>query len=130
MKKATVSQIRKGTIGLQGMEFRKAKVGYYEEEQINGNDIIVDFSAEIDMEKVCESDDLADTLNYAEAYEIIEKVMSQPAKMIEHVAARIIKALRAAYPNILSLTVTVTKLHPKFHDGAQPVASSRVTLTD
>ena len=122
--------MKTGTIGLQGMSFKKAKIGYYEEEQLNGNDFLVDFSAEIDMEKVGRTDELSDTLNYAEAYEIIEKVMAKPARMIEHVAAEIIKALREAYPYILTLSVTVRKLNPKFHPGAQSVESSFVTLVD
>ena len=62
--------------------------------------------------KAVETDDVSDTLNYADAVEIIGKVMSEPSDLLEHVAGRIRRALLTAYPAIESGRITVTKLAP------------------
>lgn len=58
------------------------------------------------------SDSVDDTLNYASAIEIVKKVMSEPSALLEHVAGRIHADLLAAYPEIESGRITVSKLAP------------------
>lgn len=62
--------------------------------------------------RAVESDSVDDTLNYARAIEIVKKVMSEPSALIEHVAGRIRADLVAAYPEIESGRITVSKLAP------------------
>ncbi len=62
--------------------------------------------------KAVMSDNVDDTLNYADAVEIIRKVMSEPSDLLEHVAGRIRSALLSAYPAIESGRITVVKLAP------------------
>lgn len=57
-------------------------------------------------------DNLAGTLNYAEAVEIAVKEMSTPCNLIEKAAWQISKALRLKYPQIKGGTVRIAKLHP------------------
>ncbi len=58
------------------------------------------------------NDDIASTLNYAEAIEVIKAEMSKPSRLLEHVAWRIAKALGERFGMIKSGSVQVKKLNP------------------
>jgi len=67
------------------------------------------------------SDDVADTLNYAEAFNVIREVMKQPARLLESVAGSIVEALCAAFPMLSSIDLKLVKLNPPMgadSDGA------------
>lgn len=103
--------IESGNIFIDNMRFR-ARHGVLEQERLTGGDFVVSLSARYPMSKAVESDDVADTMNYAEAYEIVKKEMLVPSKLIEHVAGRIGKSLLRAMPLIEELTVEVKKINP------------------
>ena len=69
-----------GIIELEGMEF-KAYHGCLEQEKIRGNSFTVDFRGELDLSAAVLSDNLNDTLNYAEIYDIGEQLCEC---MLEH----------------------------------------------
>lgn len=115
---------RIGTIELEGMEF-KAYHGCLEQEKIRGNSFTVDFKGELDLSAAAESDDLNDTLNYAEIYGIIADEMSIPSELLENVAGRIVKAIEERFPQLVSFSVKVSKKRPPVDGVAQ---WSRVTL--
>ena len=113
-----------GIIELEGMEF-KAYHGSLEQEKIRGNAFTVDFRGELDLSAAAESDDLDDTLNYGEIYEIVADEMSIPSELLENVAGRIVKAIEVRYPQLISFSVRVSKKRPPVDGVAQ---WSRVTL--
>ena len=59
-----------------------------------------------------ETDDVADTLNYAQLYELVRREMDQPSNLLEHVAGRIVKAVNTAFPAVTSIDLKLTKLNP------------------
>ena len=65
-----------------------------------------------DVTKAMETDDVADTLNYAQLYELVRREMDQPSNLLEHVAGRIGQAVFCAYPQVEAVELTVTKLNP------------------
>ena len=113
-----------GVIELEGMEF-KAYHGVLEQEKVRGNEFVVDFRGELDLSAAAESDNLNDTLNYAEIYDIVAEEMSIPSELLENVAGRIIKAIEAEFPQLVSFSVRVSKKRPPVDGVAQ---WSRVTL--
>ena len=113
-----------GIIELEGMEF-KAYHGCLEQEKIRGNSFTVDFRGELDLSAAAESDNLNDTLNYADIYEIIADEMSIPSELLENVAGRIVKAIEKRFPELSSFSVRVSKKKPPVDGVAQ---WSRVTL--
>ena len=113
-----------GVIELEGMEF-KAYHGVLEQEKVRGNEFVVDFRGELDLSAAAESDNLNDTLNYAEIYDIVAEEMSIPSELLENVAGRIIKAIEAQFPQLVSFSVRVSKKRPPVDGVAQ---WSRVTL--
>ena len=113
-----------GLIELEGMEF-KAYHGVLEQEKVRGNEFVVDFRGELDLSAAAESDNLNDTLNYAEIYDIVAEEMSIPSELLENVAGRIMKAIEKQYPQLVSFSVRVSKKRPPVDGVAQ---WSRVTL--
>ena len=115
---------RIGKIELEGMEF-KAYHGCLEQEKVRGNLFVVDFEGDLDLSAAAESDNLRDTLNYAEIYDIVAEEMSIPSELLENVAGRILKAIVKAYPQLIRFSVRVSKKRPPVEGVAQ---WSRVTL--
>lgn len=115
---------RIGVIELEGMEF-KAYHGCLEQEKVRGNLFTVDFRGELDLSAAAESDNLNDTLNYGEIYEIVADEMSIPSELLENVAGRIVKAIEKRFPELVSFSVRVSKRRPPVDGVAQ---WSRVTL--
>ena len=113
-----------GLIELEGMEF-KAYHGVLEQEKVRGNEFVVDFRGELDLSAAAESDNLNDTLNYAEIYDIVAYEMSIPSELLENVAGRIVKEIEKKFPQLVSFSVRVSKRKPPVDGVTQ---WSRVTL--
>ena len=86
--------------------------GVLPQEQLTGNDYIINVRVGYDISRAMYTDDVADTLNYAEVYNIIKEEMNVPSKLIEHVAGRITGHPMASYADITSITLRITKLNP------------------
>ena len=89
-----------------------ARHGVLPQEQLTGNDYIINVRASYDISRAMLTDDVADTLNYAEVYNIIKEEMSIPSKLIEHVAGRIADRLMDSYSQISSVMLRITKCNP------------------
>ena len=98
----------KTTVALENLRFR-ALHGVSPQERAVGNDFIVTVRLRYPFQKAMDADTLADTLNYAEAYDIIKAEMAIPSSLIEHVAGRIRSALLARFPLIEGGMVRVEK---------------------
>ena len=61
---------------------------------------------------IAESDDVADTLDYAAVYRLVNSEMAVPSQLLEHVAGRIVQALLRQFPVISSIDLWLTKLTP------------------
>lgn len=101
----------KGTIEINGLRLF-ARHGVYEEERVNGNTFELTVHLEYPIDKACMTDDVNDTLNYAEAIEIIKREMDIPSRLLEHAAARIMTSLIRRFPEIASGSIRLTKLNP------------------
>lgn len=113
-----------GIIELEGMEF-KAYHGCLEQEKARGNVFTVDFRGEADLMKAASSDNLNDTINYADIYEIVAEEMSIPSELLENVAGRIVEEIARRFPQLIRFSVRVSKRRPPVDGTAQ---WSRVTL--
>ncbi len=82
-----------------------------EETKIGGR-FTVDLDIRMDMSRSVESDELHDTADYVLLHHIVREQMAIPSKLIEHAAGRILKAVKAAYPQAEEVTVSVTKYNP------------------
>lgn len=86
--------------------------GVFEEEAIIGGEYTVSIEMEVDVSKAALTDNLSDTINLQEVYDITRKTMRQPSKLIENAAYRIVKALKQRFTEIKKITVTLCKINP------------------
>ena len=65
-----------------------------------GSDFTVSVRVAVDVSAAMEHDNVDVTLNYAGLYEVIKREMMIPSNLIEHVAARIGKAIYETFPQV------------------------------
>lgn len=98
-------------ITLHDMRFY-AKHGALPQERIVGGEYLVNITIRLAHNLAAETDNLDDTVNYAEIYEAVSQVMLTPSALIEHVAGRIARTLLTDFGQIIRAEVMVTKIHP------------------
>ena len=86
--------------------------GVMPQERSVGGEFLVSVKVGYPLEKAMISDDVADTLNYAELYELGKKEMMQPSGLLEHVMGRIVEAIEKAFPEVTSVEVKIKKVNP------------------
>ncbi|MEM9326719.1 MAG: dihydroneopterin aldolase [Bacteroidota bacterium] len=115
-----------GKIKLDTMEFH-AFHGVYPDEKDKGNQFTVDVEVDYPFEKEAEKDDLGLTVNYEVLYDITRKVMEIPSNLLEHLAMAIAREIRKQFPDVLAVTVGVSKFNPPI-GGKCRAATVTVTL--
>ena len=108
------------TIHLKQLRFH-GRHGVLPEEAILGQPWILDLDLVVDITQAAASDDLAQTVNYAEVYTLCRDIVTgERFALIEALALRILSAVLAAHPRVLSTTLTIHKPHvpiPGDHAG-------------
>lgn len=99
--------------------------GCFDEEQRVGTHFVVDVTLETEVCPAALTDALEDAVDYAKVYTLVSSQMAIPSKLLEHVAARILRAITGAY-SLKECTVSVSKLMPAV--GGK-VGRSKVTLS-
>ncbi len=100
-------------------------IGYYPEERLLGNEFFVDFSVSFPFANE-RADDLGNTLNYEELYNLLCSVMEKDRKLLESAAVEIMEGAKNSYPFAEKIVVAIRKTTPPF--GADHV-HTRVSLT-
>jgi len=84
--------------------------GVFEAERANGQDFYVDVEIEVDLTRASVSDDVNDTINYAEVTDlVVEEITSNPVALIEKLAGRIAERIKSTFAQASVVTVTVHK---------------------
>ena len=65
-----------------------------------------------DFCRAMETDAIDDTISYADVCQVVCEEMAVPSALLEHVAGRLIKALRRRWPQIETVSLTLTKENP------------------
>ena len=86
--------------------------GVLPQERKVGNDYQVSLRIGYDISRAMVSDDVNDTLNYAEVYQLLSQEMSVPSALLERVAGRIGDRLFRKFPSIQSIDLTIIKVNP------------------
>ena len=98
-------------IRIEKLRFR-AFHGVLPQERSVGGDFVVTLRIGYPFEAAMQSDNVADTLDYAAVYKTVCHEMAQPSQLLEHVAGRIVKALLRDFPQITSIDLWLTKVTP------------------
>ena len=86
--------------------------GVLPEENIIGTYYILNAELHTDLWEAAESDDLNDTISYADINEIIHDEMKIKSKLLEHVAGRIIFRIHEKFSQIDYIKLKITKTAP------------------
>ena len=86
--------------------------GCLEEEAKIGSEYRVDIEIKADLNKSAFSDELQDTVDYVHLNKIAKEEMAIRAKLLEHVAQRIIDRIFNEIPMVKKSKVSVAKINP------------------
>lgn len=115
----------KSNLAMEGWQAKSTKIflrqlrfhafhGVLDQERRVGNDYVINVVAECDFAHAMQTDELEDTVNYAEIYRVVKEEMAVPSKLLEHVAGRIGKRLFNEFPSLQSLDISIMKVNPPF----------------
>lgn len=86
--------------------------GVLPHEAIEGQEFSVDLLVTLDLRAASLSDDLTETINYADLAQIAyDNIVGERVQLIERLAGRIAEEISSTYPQITSVSVTVHKPH-------------------
>lgn len=105
---------------IEGMRIH-AFHGVDPQERAVGSDFVVTLIADFDISRAAETDDVADTVDYAALYRITRQEMAVASNLVEHVARRIAYSVHEAYPAVTAVHVKITKVNPPM--GAECVGA-------
>lgn len=91
-------------------------------EKENGNTFLVSVKMELDTYMAGITDNIDDTLNYQEVYDVVNYEMAIPSNLIEHVGQRILDALIRQFPEVKSLKIQLVKLNPPLSGEVENVS--------
>lgn len=107
--------------------------GVMEQERKIGADFTIDCEVGTDFSNAIDTDNLEDTISYADVFATIKREMSQPSRLLEHVAGRITKAILHEYSNATSVRLRLLKENPPMGADCQgagvDVTMERTTLS-
>lgn len=101
--------------------------GVSEQEKLVGNRFMINLELTVDFLAATKSDDVEDTVSYADVYEVLKEQMNVPSKLLEHVLGRINDALYAAFPKVQGIRIELIKCTPPIGadtNGASVVIAS------
>ncbi|WP_353182077.1 dihydroneopterin aldolase [Parapedobacter lycopersici] len=87
--------------------------GYYPEEQVLGNEFIVEVEAVFNR-SAGTAETLDATVDYEVVYRMVQEEMTLPRKLLETVAEAILDQVRAHYAFVHEARVKLIKNHPPF----------------
>ena len=111
MADTCINRQMKTRIELSNLRFY-AHHGMLPHETAVGNEFIVNLMLEADLSAACVTDNVDDTINYADVFDLVKTEMQISSKLLEHVAGRIFRKLKEMYPQLSAITVSVAKMHP------------------
>ena len=102
--------------------------GCMDEEEKIGSDYIVNVVVKTNLDKSSKSDQLKDTVDYVALNAIVKEEMQQRAKLLEHVADRILNSIIEEHPSVKKAKVKVSKRNPPIGGNVEEVAVKRELL--
>ena len=98
-------------IRMEGMKFY-AFHGVLPQENLIGAYFYVDLKLKTDFTRAAETDELEDTVSYADIHTAVKEEMSVPDKLLEHVCQRIAKRIFHDFPAIETIDIRLNKENP------------------
>jgi dihydroneopterin aldolase len=114
------------TIHLKSLRFH-GRHGVLPAEAVLGQPFVLDLDLRVNIADAAASDDLAHTVNYADVHTLCRDIVEKERyALIETLAHRVLSAVLAAHPRVLSATLVLHKPHAPIAGDHAGVA---ITLT-
>ncbi len=86
--------------------------GVLPQERAVGAYFTLNLRIQTDFSRAQATDDLAGTISYADAFEVVKAEMAVPSQLLEHVAGRICQALFDRFPEAAAIHLELLKENP------------------
>ena len=96
--------------------------GCFDFEKRDGNTFLVSVEMDLDTDISGKTDNLEDTLNYQEVYDVAKREMEIPSNLLEHVGQRILDTLINEFTKLKSVKVKLSKLNPPLGGEVESVS--------
>ena len=96
--------------------------GVLPQEKSVGAYFILNICVKVDVERAALTDEISDTVSYADIYQIAKEEMQVTSKLLEHVAGRICKRLYQEFSSVEAVDITIEKENAPIGTGAQGLA--------
>lgn len=97
-------------VGLEGVRFI-APIGFFKEEQVLKNEFLVNISVSFQANRY-QTDDLANTVDYSELFNICEISFKKECKLLETTAHEILDQIIEKYSFVDEIQLRINKLNP------------------
>ncbi|MBR0045293.1 MAG: dihydroneopterin aldolase [Bacteroidaceae bacterium] len=99
------------TIIIKGMRVY-AYHGVMEQERKVGGSFTIDAEVDADFSAAMLTDNLSDTISYADLHQLIRQEMAIPSQLLEHVAGRIADTIFKHFPQSEAIRLRIMKENP------------------
>lgn len=89
-----------------------ARHGVGAQERLVGNEFTVSLKLRVDLQRAMRTDDVADTVSYADVFQAVKAEMDIPSRLLEHVGGRIVQRLFEEFPAIAGIGLKLAKRNP------------------
>lgn len=96
--------------------------GVLPQEKRVGAYFIISLKVKMDVETAATTDELQDTLSYADLFQIVKEEMMIPSQLLEHVAGRICQHIYQDHSCAQAIDITIEKENAPVGTGAQGLA--------
>lgn len=86
--------------------------GVAAQETVVGNEFIINLTLTVNLSRAAHTDDVADTVSYADVYTLLKQEMALPSKLLEHVCGRIVQRLFHDFEAIEAVNIKLAKRNP------------------
>jgi len=121
--------IKESWISIDKMRFHACH-GVMPQERVTGGEFVVSIGVKCDIGRAVMTDDVADTVNYAEIFKIVNREMQQPSCLLEHLAGRIGECIFREIEGISEMRLKVQKVNPPMGGQCEGAAVSLYLIND
>lgn len=86
--------------------------GVAPQENLIGNEYVIDLKLKVDISRASQTDEVEDTVSYADVHELVKTEMAISSKLLEHVGGRIATKLFEVFPTIEEVELRLSKRNP------------------
>ena len=107
-------------IRMEGMKFY-AFHGVLPQENLVGAYFYIDLRLKTDFTHAAQTDELKETVSYADIHAVVQEEMKTTSKLLEHVCQRIASRLFKDFPTIVGIDICLYKENPPMGACAQRI---------